>query len=91
MTKKSTKFEWTKECQAAFKLLREFLTTVPVVAFPDMNKPFVLYTDASDGHIGVCLTQIHNEDNNNSTAEQYIKPIYYLSQNPRLMGLKLRK
>ena len=60
LTKKFTKFEWIKECQAAFELLKELLTTAPVLAYPDMSKPFVLYTDASDGCIGVCLTQFQN-------------------------------
>ena len=32
LTKKSAKFEWTKECQTAFDLLKESLTTVPVLA-----------------------------------------------------------
>ena len=30
LTKKYTKFEWSKECQAAFDCLKETLNTVPV-------------------------------------------------------------
>ena len=70
LTKKFTKFEWTQDCQTAFDLLKRCLVTAPVLAYPDINKPYILYTDASDGCIGACLTQ------NLIDGE---KPIYYLS------------
>ena len=40
LTKKFAKFEWNKECQAAFDFLKESLTTVPVLAYPDTSKPY---------------------------------------------------
>ena len=70
LTKKFAKFEWTKECQIAFDLLKEGLTTVPLLVYPDTSKPYILYTDASDECIGACLCQHHEEGE---------KPIYYLS------------
>ena len=65
------KFEWTKECQIAFDFLKEILTTVPLLAYPDTSKPYILYIDASDDCIGACLCQQHEEGE---------KTIYYLSQ-----------
>ena len=50
--------------------MRDSLTAVPLLVYPDPNKPYVLYTDASDTCIGVCLTQECDSDE---------KPIYYLS------------
>ena len=70
LTKKFTKFEWTKECQIAFDFLKESLTTVPILAYPDTCKPYILYTDASDDCIGAFLCQHHDEGE---------KHIYYLS------------
>ena len=70
LTKKFAKFEWTKECQIAFDILKESLTTVHLLVYPDTIKPYILYTDASDDYIGACLCQ-HNEEGE--------KPIYYLS------------
>ena len=55
LTKKFAKFEWTTECQSAFEVLKNSLSTIPVLGYPDVNKPYVLYTDASDNCIGACL------------------------------------
>ena len=57
LTKKIATFEWNKECQTAFGFLKESLTTVPVLAYPDTSKPYILYTDAKNDCIGVCLCQ----------------------------------
>ena len=54
----------------AFAFLKDSLTTVPLLVYPDSNKPYTLYTDASDTCTGDCLTQ--DCDGNE-------KPIYYLS------------
>ena len=78
LSKKCPKFEQTKECQAAFELLKELLTTAPVIAYADTSKAYILYTDASHGCICACLTQVHNEDNN-STGKPCKKPIHYIS------------
>ena len=72
LTKKNVEFNWSAECQTAFDFLKESLTTVPVLAYPDPNKPYILYTDASDTCIGACLSQIDEE-----TKEE--RPIYFLS------------
>ena len=61
LTKQSAKFEWTKECQIAFDFLKESLTTVLLLAYPDTSNPYILYTDASDDCTGACLCQHHEE------------------------------
>ena len=57
LTKKYARFQWSQDCQKAFEHLKESLTVVPLLAYPDPNNSYVLYTDASDTCIGVCLTQ----------------------------------
>ena len=57
LTKKYARFQWSEDCQKAFEHLKESLTVVPLLAYPDPNKPYVLYKDASDTCIGACLTQ----------------------------------
>ena len=47
MTKKGTIFKWTKECDNAFKLLKEKLMEEPVLISPQVNKDYDIHCDAS--------------------------------------------
>ena len=58
LTEKATKFEWSTDCQAAFEHLRQKLVSAPILAFPNLEKPFILDTDASDVGIGAVLSQL---------------------------------
>ncbi|CAM4486941.1 unnamed protein product [Lepidochelys olivacea] len=70
---KPDKVVWTEQCQEAFQALKEALVSGPVLAnFPDFQKPFAVFTDASDTGLGVVLTQ---ED---EKGERH--PIVYLSK-----------
>ena len=40
LLQKDEKFRWTPECEAAFHTLRTLLTTTPILAQPDIEKPF---------------------------------------------------
>ena len=59
-------FEWKKEQVNTFSMLKEALTTAPVLAHPSSRKEFVVLTDASKYAVG-------------ATLEQHRKPIAYLS------------
>ena len=60
MTKKGAVFKWTPEAQKAWETIKTKLSEAPVLAHPDINKPFVLITDASGYCIGGILAQ--NDD-----------------------------
>ena len=47
LTKKDVPFEWTPDCQQTFQLLKDLLMAEPILKYPDPNKPYVFYTDAS--------------------------------------------
>ena len=51
---------WDEHCERAFIALREGLTTAPVLAYADFQKPFILETDASHGGLGAVLSQDHD-------------------------------
>ena len=78
LTRKYARFHWDEQCQKAFDFLKDSLTVVPLLAYPDPNKPYVLYTDASDNCVGACLTQPCDESNHIPNVVNE-KPIYYLS------------
>ena len=61
LTEKSAPFLWTAECQLAFDNLKQSLTSAPVLAHPDYNKPFILDTDASQTGIGAVLSQVQDD------------------------------
>ena len=47
----------TPEAEEAMRVLKEKITSAPVLVFPDFNKPFLLETDASKEGLGVVLSQ----------------------------------
>ena len=57
LTKKNRHFYWTEECQVSFETLRTALMEAPVLAYPDISKPYKVYTDASNYAIGAALVQ----------------------------------
>ena len=48
LLQKDGKFNWTLEFETAFHTLRTLLTTAPVLAQPDIEKPFDLFYDEPD-------------------------------------------
>ena len=54
---KKAKFEWHEKHDRAFKELREKMSSEPVVRLPDLNKPFIVKTDACDTGMGAILLQ----------------------------------
>lgn len=57
LLKKNTTFTWDALCDEAFRKLKEALTTAPILAYPDFEKPFNVTTDASDFALGAVLSQ----------------------------------
>lgn len=52
---------WTSECDHAFNALKGHLMSTPVLWNPNVEKPFVLQTDASDYGIGAVLSQYDDD------------------------------
>ena len=57
LTCKGAEFRWTEECEAAFRSLKDKLTSTPVLAYPCFDKDFILETDASIMGLGAVLSQ----------------------------------
>lgn len=54
---KQTSFAWTSEADAAFAVIKDKLTTAPILVLPDFDSPFELHCDASKLGIGAVLSQ----------------------------------
>ena len=61
LTRKDRKFKWSTECQKSFETIKKSLTSAPILAYPDFEKPFILYTDASSTAVGMVLSQFQEE------------------------------
>lgn len=57
LLKKDTPFTWADTQEQAFSHLRDALISEPVLQYPDLTKPFVVTTDASDYAVGGILSQ----------------------------------
>ncbi|GFO14300.1 LReO_3 protein [Plakobranchus ocellatus] len=65
------KVAWTAECEASLNGLKSHLTEPLVLNVPDLNKTFVLQSDASDFAVSAPLLQEHN---------RALLPCYYASR-----------
>ena len=59
LLKKNTKFNWTEECNNAFRIAKETLAKDPILYHPDANSPWYIETDASKTAFAGILLQPH--------------------------------
>ncbi|KAJ9536800.1 hypothetical protein OSB04_un000024 [Centaurea solstitialis] len=57
LTKMNAKFEWTNKHEDTFLLLKRKISEAPVLALPNLHRPFELETDASGYAMGAVLLQ----------------------------------
>jgi hypothetical protein len=55
--KKRAPIKWTDEMQKAFDKMHLLMAAYALAAYPDHNKRFDVYTDASDFQLGACIIQ----------------------------------
>lgn len=61
LTKKQTKFHWSKECQHSFETLKNEITSDRVLVPYDPSRPIVLSTDASPTGAGATLSHVYED------------------------------
>ncbi|GBG59340.1 hypothetical protein CBR_g38369 [Chara braunii] len=71
LTRLVTPWDWSDECEAAFKRLKHALMNHEVLMVPDPQKPFIVTTDASQYGIGAVLAQQDGKK---------LRPIEYISK-----------
>ena len=58
LTRKSTKFSWTEECQTAFDHIKFLLSNPTILRMPDMTGTFRLMSDTSTLAVAAALISI---------------------------------
>jgi hypothetical protein len=56
-TSSKVKFEWHSSHQQAIDKIKKVIRTEVFLCYPDFNKPFLLYIDASDHQLGAVIMQ----------------------------------
>ncbi|GBG91928.1 hypothetical protein CBR_g54023 [Chara braunii] len=80
LTRLNTPWDWSDECEGAFKRLKHALMNHEVLMVPDPQKPFIVTTDASQYGIGAVLAQQDGKK---------LRPIEYMSK--KMPSKKLAK
>ena len=62
LTRHDTMFEWCKKCEFSFQALKGALCTEPILKFPNPQKLYVLFMDASKYVWAGVLTQPYTEE-----------------------------
>lgn len=62
LLKKDVSYQWKRDQQQAFEYLKECLISSPILVYPDWNRKFILFTDASTFALGAVLTQRDKQD-----------------------------
>jgi len=61
LTKKTTTFDWSAECQTAFEELKAAFSSAPALRIYDWNRPAVVEVDASNWSTGGTLSQVGDD------------------------------
>ena len=60
LTRQQVKFEWTPEHHTVFLHLKEGIVQAPILHYPNPDKRYIVYTDASDNACRAQLSQEHD-------------------------------
>ena len=92
LTGKDIPFKWSKACQAAFEMLKEYLKE-PILKYPKPDQPYILYTDASKYAWASVLTQayVYKEEGKEFSVHHPITYVSGLFKGPQLNLAALTK
>ena len=80
LLRKGTEFKWSEQCNNTFKTLKEELCKMPSLQYPDPNKPFKLFTDASNhSYLGI-LHQAQDKESDHLILIAYFSGSFNCTQ-----------
>ena len=71
---KDVKWDWDDNCKNSFETLILALTSEPVLRQPDMERQYIIHTDASNEAVGAILSQ--KDENNNEYVIAYASKLF---------------
>ncbi|XP_074297348.1 uncharacterized protein LOC141628059 [Silene latifolia] len=77
--KKSQRFEWTAEHEQAFRELKQYLSTPPLLSKPEQGEPLFLYLAVTEVAVSVVLVREQDKEQ---------RPVYYVSKSLLTLLLK---
>ena len=57
MTSKQAKWNWSKECEKAFDIMKKLVSRETLLSYPIFNLQFDIHTDASNLQLGSVISQ----------------------------------
>ena len=77
LLKKTEKFEWTKEADEAFKKLKAYLTSSPILTPPRKDEDMMLYIAATTTVVSTTIVVEREEE---GRVYKVQRPVYYISE-----------
>jgi hypothetical protein len=77
LLKKTGKFEWTEEAKEAFKSLKVYLTSSPILTPPKKYEDIMLYIVATFTLVSAAIVVERQEEGHVYTVQ---RPVYYVSE-----------
>jgi hypothetical protein len=77
LLKKKNKFEWTEEAKEAFKSLKTYLTSLPILTPPKKHEDMMLYITTTSMVVSATIVVEREEEGRVYKVQQ---PVYYISE-----------
>ncbi|XP_042460586.1 uncharacterized protein LOC122044113 [Zingiber officinale] len=76
--RRATKFQWDEGCDRAFEELKQYLSSLPILAKPIVGEPLWIYLSSTEYVIGSTLVRKRKEYSNQFLAARRFQP-YFLA------------
>ena len=47
LTGHKVEWDWCTKCDLSFQMMKDFMISAPILKYPETNKPYTIFTDAS--------------------------------------------
>ena len=80
LNRKTGPFKWTKQCQKSLDYIKQVISTKPILAYPDPDKQYYIFTDSSKDSLSGIPVQYTEQAREDGTKLKVVQPISYQSR-----------